>query len=291
MELGGREILVGLGVLLVIAILLDGFRRSRGRGAGKLRVSRRKQPIFDDDDFDEASNRELPGKARVVEVRDEQSAEQLSRVLKQNAARNHSKLTTPFREPEQELLGLESEFPPFAGESDYSELNESGFEDSGDYKFKQSEFKQNATKQEATEQDVIVLHVMAGPEQQFGGADLLEVALKSGLRYGAQKIFHHHKNADGTGDVLFSMTNSVNPGTFELNEMADFSTPGVSFFMIMQDSDDPMSAFEQLLSTVDTIKDALGGELKDESRSALTRQTAEHLRARIMDYNRRQLAG
>ena len=52
MEFGGREILIGLGLLLVIAILLDGFRRSRSRREGKLRVRRRRQPIFNDDDLD-----------------------------------------------------------------------------------------------------------------------------------------------------------------------------------------------------------------------------------------------
>ena len=274
MELGGREILIGLGVLLVIAILLDGFRRSRGRGAGKLKVRRRKQPIFDDKGFDETSS-ELPGKARVVEVRDEKSAEQLSQMMKQNTAKGNTKLTMPFREPEQELLGFD-EAQQSVGIRGQVDSSANG---------------QDRAGQDEVEQDVIVLHIMALAGEQFSGADLLEVALNSGLRYGTQKIFHRHEHENGAGNVLFSMTNSINPGTFDLNNMAEFSTPGVTFFMVMQDSDDPMAAFEQLLGTVDTIKGVLGGELKDGDRSALTRQTAEHYRQRIMDYNRRQLAG
>ena len=277
MEIGGREILIGLGVLLVIAILLDGFRRVRGGGTGKLRVRRRKQPIFDDDEFDDASS-ELPGTARVVEVRDEQSAEQLSRTIKEKAAKDHTKLTVPFRQPEQELLGFNDIDPQPAADHTAKVTATQSASD------RQSEQQQD-------KQDVIVLHVMAPAGEQFCGGDLLDVLMKNGLRYGSQKIFHRHEQEDGAGNVLFSMTNSVNPGVFELSTMADFETPGVSFFMVMQDSEDPMVTFELLLQTVDAVKEALGGELKDEDRCALTRQTAEHYRQRIMDYNRRQLTG
>jgi cell division protein ZipA len=274
MEIGGREILVGLGVLLMIAILLDGYRRVRGRNYDRLRVGRRKQPIFDDRDIDDISdiNGELPGKARVVEVRDKNSAEQLRRVIEENNAKNESRLTTPFREPEQELLGF-GELPTPEKPIVTAQTN-GGKEDEG----------------QSTE-DVIVLHLMAPLGESFSGSELLDATIKAGMRYGSQKIFHRHKHDDDTGKALFSMANSVNPGVFELNNMAGFITPGISFFMAMQDSDDPMAAFELMLETVDGIKKALGGELKDESRSALTRQTAEHYRQRIMDYNRRQMAG
>ncbi|MBV1931218.1 MAG: cell division protein ZipA [Porticoccaceae bacterium] len=307
MELGGREILIGLGVLLVIAILLDGFRRSRG-SSGELRVRRRRQPIFDDDGFDD-HNSELPGKARVVEVRDEQSADRLSRVMKQNAAKNQNKLTMPFREPEQASLSLDD--AEAALSADDNETLNAENSPAVEYEIEQNQDSEldppeqsesvedydgsgvevdDSDDAEVGEQDFIVLHLMASLGEQFPGGPLLEVLLDKGLRYGSQKIFHRHEHEDGSGNVLFSVTNSVNPGTFELNEMASFSSPGLTFFMVMQDSDDPMAAFELLLGTVDGIKKELGGELKDADRSALTRQTAEHYREQIMDYNRRQLA-
>ena len=290
MELGGREILIGLGVLLVVAILLDGFRRTRSRDTAKLRVRRRKQPIFDEDDFD-ASNAELPGDGpRVVQVRDEQSAQHMSQVIKQKAEKNHSKLTMPFREPEQALLSL-----------DEDSLDETGWDQGARSKADagceahsrhgQSEAGDiQASAEREVEQDVIILHLMARAGERFAGSAILEVLLSNGFRYDSKKIFQRHKSDDGAGEVLFSLANSVNPGTFELDSMADFSTPGLSFFMIMQDTRDPMYAFEQLLSTMDIIKGVLGGELKDAGHSALTRQTAEHYREQIMDYNRRQLA-
>ena len=132
---------------------------------------------------------------------------------------------------------------------------------------------------------------MAPSGETFAGKELLEAALDKDLRYGSQKIFHRHERKNGAGKVLFGMINSVNPGIFKLNEMDEFSTPGVSFFMLVKDSDDPMAALETMLATADGMREVLGGELKDGERNPLTHQTTEHYRQRIMDYNRRQLAG
>jgi len=103
------------------------------------------------------------------------------------------------------------------------------------------------------------------------------------------KIFHRHEREDGSGDVLFSMANSVNPGTFELNAMGEFVTPGVTFMMVLADSEDPLGTFNLMLECIHGVNSAIGGELKDEQRSALSQQTAEHYRQRIMDFNRRRL--
>lgn len=284
MEFGGREILIGIGLLLVVAILLDGFRRARLRADGKLRVRRRRQPIFSDDEFDE-HNAEL-GNVRVVKVRDEQSAELISQTLKRNAEKNHNKLTKPFRdEPEQVALGLEDadeieSESPLAEPSEYSEPPEPSAEPVA---------SDDAVDQADLAQEVIAVHLMAPQGEMFPGPDLLEALLANGLRFGENSIFHRHEQEDGSGAVLFSVTNAVKPGIFELDAMAEFSTPGLTFFMVMGDTDDPMAAFEAMLVTLDALRSALGGDMKDENRSTLTRQTAEHNRQRIMEYRRRQL--
>lgn len=295
MDVGGREILIALGILLLIAILLDGFRRTRGRGAGKLRVRRRRQPIFDDDNFDE-TGAELPsGKSRVVGIRDAQSAEQVGLSIKENTAKNNSKLTAPFREPEQATLGFDEAIPAQAKKNGTAVTG--ARQSPGPVAARESSAKRegaaNRDKTTAADpvQDVIVVHVMAVRGELFDGQELLDVLLDNGLRYGSRKIFHRHEEADGAGKILFSMANSVNPGTFDLDDMEHFTTPGISFLIMFEDHEDPMAAFDLMMETVHAVNSALGGEIKDERRSALTRQTAEHYRQRIMDYNRRQLAG
>ena len=51
-----------------------------------------------------------------------------------------------------------------------------------------------------------------------------------------------------------------------------------------------MKAFEQMLATANTIRQALEGDLKDEQRSVFTRQTMEHCRQRIRDFELLMLA-
>ena len=80
------------------------------------------------------------------------------------------------------------------------------------------------------------------------------------------------------------MANMVKPGTFDLASMDSFVTPGVSFFLQLPNKYGNMASFDQMLTAANAIKHALDGELKDENRSVLTRQTLEHYKQRIRDF-------
>lgn len=137
--------------------------------------------------------------------------------------------------------------------------------------------------------EVLVINVKAAEGYSFQGSDLLNQVLENGLRYGAMNIFHHHAGEDGEGDVVFSMANMLMPGTFDLKTIDDFSTAGVTFFLTLPVfNNESMAAFETMLATAKNVAEALNGELKDEQRSVMTAQTAEHYRERIRDFSRRQ---
>ena len=125
-----------------------------------------------------------------------------------------------------------------------------------------------------------MMHLMANKGEMLNGGDLLEASVEVGLRYGAMKIFHRHLKDDGSGAVLFSMANLLNPGTFDLNTMAKITTPGVTLFMALDDIDDPSGAFEIMIEAVNTMAEKLPLNVMDESRSSLTAQTIELYRQR-----------
>jgi cell division protein ZipA len=135
-----------------------------------------------------------------------------------------------------------------------------------------------------TPQEVIVINVMARNGRSFEGYDLLPILQLQGLRLGDMSIFHKHSGSNGSGSVLFSMANMVKPGTFDLASMDSFVTPGVSFFLQLPNKYGNMASFDQMLTAANAIKHALDGELKDENRSVLTRQTLEHYKQRIRDF-------
>ncbi len=139
-------------------------------------------------------------------------------------------------------------------------------------------------------EEVIVINVMAKQGEMFAGSDLLPILLQQDMRLGKMSIFHKHANKDGNGPVMFSMANMVKPGTFDISQMEEFSTPGVSLFLQLPNVNGNMKSFEQMLETANIIKDNLEGDLKDEHRSVITRQTIEHCRQRIQDFELTQLA-
>jgi cell division protein ZipA len=51
-----------------------------------------------------------------------------------------------------------------------------------------------------------------------------------------------------------------------------------------------MAAFDLMAETAQSVADNLAGDLLDETRSATTRQTLEHMRQRVRDLERRMLA-
>jgi len=154
-----------------------------------------------------------------------------------------------------------------------------------------SDLSPGATEEE---QEVIVINVMSRQPEGFVGAVLLENVLACGMRYGDMNIFHQYAATTNDECMLYSMANIVKPGTFDLNNMQSFQTPGVSFFMTLplraSSNVSAMDAFDKMLSSAKRIAQSLNGELKDERRSVMTGQTIEHCRQRISEFSRKKLS-
>ncbi len=135
--------------------------------------------------------------------------------------------------------------------------------------------------------ELIVLHVLAAAGEAFAGADLVAALRNEGLRFGEMNIFHCLDEASGS--QLYSVANAVEPGTFDLADLPALQSPGLTFFLQLPAEVDGIDALERMLGAAQSIASALDGDLKDENMSALTGQTAEHLRQRVRDFARRYL--
>ena len=137
--------------------------------------------------------------------------------------------------------------------------------------------------------EVLVCNVMAREGFELHGDDLLEALITSGMKFGEMNIFHKRFRGTTNGPVIFSVANILNPGTFDLNAMAEFRTIGVSLFLALPSPINNLEAFEQMLDVAIHLKESLDGELKDDHRNVMTAQTIEHYRQRIRDFELRQL--
>lgn len=149
--------------------------------------------------------------------------------------------------------------------------------------------EQEAHPEEFEHSEVLVLNVAARDGRVFTGDDLLQVLITSGLKFGDMNIFHKRLSKEHQGTVIFSVANMLNPGTFDLNNMDEFTTLGISFFLALPTPINNLDAFEQMLGVAQEIRATLGGDLKDDHRNAMTGQTIEHYRQRIRDFELRRL--
>lgn len=125
----------------------------------------------------------------------------------------------------------------------------------------------------------LVLHVMAPEHENYGGYELLQALLANNLRYdAADKLFHAY---DEDANSVFFLASVNKPGTFDLPTMSQFYCPGLSLFMVPDDSEDAAADFELMLSTAHQLIEDLGGEIRDEDRKILTGDKIYHLRQQV----------
>ena len=301
-------------VVLIIGILIDGFRRMIVARRAELRLSKNVEKTDSNDVH--VSNSEFPnGGARVVSVRDEGDSKSLNKTVKDKFQAAKSTLGAIQKIPEQVSLKLEESVPmlmdsvdnlaektepkePEIGSLEELEESEDELVDIEDEPIEDRPLQvEEAVAQEPVEtedveyrepDEVIIVNVMAKTSEQFAGEDLLQVLTNCGLKFGDMNIFHRQKDNDADGPILFSLANIVVPGTFNLAQMKEFNSPGVSMFLSLPVDADSLEVFEDLISTAKTIAEFLGGELKDENRSVMTQQTIEHGRQRVIEYERKK---
>jgi len=138
--------------------------------------------------------------------------------------------------------------------------------------------------------EIIVVNAVSKDPLGFNGEELLHILLTCDLRFGKMNIFHRYEKSNAKGAVQFSVANSVEPGTFDLNNMRSFKTPGICLFLQLPGPQDAQKALEYMVETAQCIARNLNGELRDENRSALTAQTVEHFRSRIREFDRKRMA-
>ena len=291
MELTIRDWMVIVGVLLIVAVLLDAWRRIRSE-----KYSRVNMKLVDPEELepepaaDFAMFKELPnGGARVVRRGDiiRAAGELEEGRMAATAAAARSSAESSQADDVELVAGMSSRDPADdSGNLDWLDGMGSGSER------EQEGAVQSEAASAAQDEDleVCMLNVVARNPDGFRGDDILHILLACDLRFGEMSFFHRHELEAGRGAIQFSVANMMQPGVFDIDNMADMTTPGLVFFVTLPGPEDMMMAFDYMLETAQAVARNLGGDVLDESRSVLTKQTMEHSRQRIRDLERRMLA-
>lgn len=246
-EIGMREWLIGGGVLLVLAVLIDGFRRMRAERRDSIKMSLGMGGGFAEDD--DVYGAELPsGGARIIRRTDPIISDQGA----DDVIVDDPNLETALEQWRQDDDAAEPAAP-------------------------RSQF--------VGEREILVMHVKSKDRDGFNGSDLLQILLACDMRYGEKDILHRHEKANAEGGLQFSVANMLEPGVFNLEDINSFRTPGVTFFMTLPGPEDPVQAFECMIETANCLVKNLNAVLLDEDHSTATLQVINLYRDRIKRFN------
>jgi cell division protein ZipA len=115
------------------------------------------------------------------------------------------------------------------------------------------------------------------------GENILAAMEAHKLKSSKLQVFHR---VDGGNQVVYTLASMVEPGTFPMEKMADFATPGITLFMQLPGPLEAMAAFQDMLATAQALAEDLNAELQDQGHNLLRPQAIEHLRSEIQEHSR-----
>ncbi len=313
MDLTIRDWMVVIGVVLIVAVGLDAWRRVQRERRPKVKVKLAPAAATGTErENDLAWLKELPnGGARVVDRRDLINATNKSDAAKREkaAAAGAAAAAKAPRLKAAKPRSAADQAPAGTGATQSDELvsgmrggdsegepatldwldNIDPVEDDSLPPLKPAAIEAGRLPRDV-DPEVFMLNVVARDREGFRGEDILHILLACDLRFGDMNFFHRHEFEAGRGAIQFSVANMMQPGVFDIDHMADFDTPGLVFFLTLPGPEDMMKAFDYMLETAQAVARNLNGDVLDESRSVLSRQSLEHCRQQIRDLERRMLA-
>jgi cell division protein ZipA len=108
------------------------------------------------------------------------------------------------------------------------------------------------------------------------------VALRNaGLEHGRYSIFHRQL---GTNREAFSVASLTEPGSFDLEHPGDATIAGLSFFVVLPGTGDPVARFDAMVETARALSVELAADLFDERGSSWSSQRERYLREELIEY-------
>ncbi|WP_042145805.1 MULTISPECIES: cell division protein ZipA C-terminal FtsZ-binding domain-containing protein [unclassified Pseudoalteromonas] len=201
-----------------------------------------------------------------------------------------AKINTSSKEqaPSVEIADESMDVPSMVADRDEPEIGDISVQLDEDDDVKSATDKEASGTQETPEaeepKDFIIVHIQMPTGLTMQGSSLLPLLLTLGFKYSDEGFFNRHKDPSGDGPVLFRLVNMFNPGTFDIDNMEQFSTAGISLFMTLPCEGDTLPAFNMLHSAAKKIADEFGAEIFDHKRELLTVPTVRQYVEKIREF-------
>jgi len=260
MELSMRDWLFMVGGLLILVILADGFRRVWQARRNAIRIRLEEEDVsFDPLEGLDLLRGELPSggarpKTRACDDCESPPADAASPTEPAADAELPPRRVSPMTQ--QQLL----------------------FEEEPDGLATDAVREQEP--EEPIQPEVLAIHLLA--PAPINGQRLLELLQQQRLEFGERAIFHCYKQRGGNkGELLFSVANLLEPGTFAPEQADQLETLGVVLFMTLPGPARPLDAFDEMRRMAEVLRRALNGELHTSTQEPFNTQAVRSYRATI----------
>ena len=139
----------------------------------------------------------------------------------------------------------------------------------------------------AADSRVVTIRIMPGPSGPFPAEQLILSLRSEGLRHGRFNIFHR-MTEDEIGRIRYSVASLIEPGSFDLSNLADSEYRGISMFMVLPAPEDGVALFDEMMQVARNISKVVDGRLVDEQGGALSVQRERYMREEVIEFLRQQ---
>ena len=303
MEFGLREWGILLGVIAVIAVLYDGWRRTRQSSGDDLPfkfpndegADEKRDPLTTPDNFQPDIFKPEPdfdsadiGKTGDLDFGDISPPRPKNTSSVPAFDADPEPAATPIQPPVPSPMNPTT--PPTPTESIEPEVvfdENDGMHVGGDYvsaprpKVSPAEPETPPNEPQAPlASDVLVMFVR--PQKGvFKGVDLRNALVAMGLSYGEQSLYHRHSG--GSREVLYTVANASSEGSFPEGTMEGFTSPGVVIMMDLSQHADPEHGFEEMVSSARQMCRRLSADLLDSNQQPLEKEFLASSRNRVKE--------
>jgi cell division protein ZipA len=130
---------------------------------------------------------------------------------------------------------------------------------------------------------IVTVRIIPIERKVFHGDVLIQSFKDNGLRYGKFDIFHRYQE-NNSDEIIFSVANSKEPGTFDIKNIKEEEIFGITLFLNLPVAIDNVEAFDQMMNTARILSGSLNADLLDESGSTLSIQRERYIREEIIEY-------
>jgi len=118
---------------------------------------------------------------------------------------------------------------------------------------------------------------------ELDGEQAVAALREAGLEHGRYGIFHSHDEIR-RNETRFSVASLTEPGSFDLDNLADKPIAGMSFFMVLPGFGDPVERFDAMVQTARSLAHQLDAELFDDAGSSWSVQRERYVREELIRY-------